>query len=195
MPKAGGSLFHAGIARAIARTTFTPVPRMNIPSWLRACILVLALSSGAGLSARAADDFKIVAVRPFWSADLIYVGKAWRKDLPKRILASLRVEADTPASSIFVKAYFYDKDDKLVGSSGAPNKIWTQTSRGIEEVGLPATLPRVKTTDVYFAIPPGTGREKGGPPCSSSSATPAKLRRTPIRPRRCPSSTFRRRRR
>ncbi len=126
---------------------------MNAFSWLRVFVLSLAFSAGTAFSARAAgDDFKIVAVRPFWSQDLIYVGKAWRKDLPKRIQVSLRVDADTPASSVFVKAYFYDKDDKLVGTSPAPNKIWTQTPRGIEEVGLPAMLPHVKTTDIYFAV-------------------------------------------
>jgi hypothetical protein len=101
----------------------------------------------------AQDDFKIVGLRPVWSTDLIHVGSDWRKDLPKRMLVSLRVSADTPASAIFVKTYFYDHDDKLVGSYGKPNSVWTSTARGLEEVGLPKTLSHLKATDVYFAIP------------------------------------------
>ncbi len=122
-------------------------------SSVRVLALSVALVFGLALSARAQDDFKILGVSSFHSNDLIWVKNAWRKDLPNRIQATLRVETDTPAKSIFVKAYFYDSDDKLVATVGQPNKIWTATGRGMEEVGLPSTLSHVKTTEVYFALP------------------------------------------
>ncbi len=137
----------------LARTLCRVFPTMKTSLWFRmqgVAALLWLLCANAGF---AADPYKIVSLRPYWSNDLIYVGNMWRKDLPKRMLVTLRVDADTPSSGIFVKTYFYDKDDKLVGSFDRPNKIWTVTAKGLGEAGLPTTLLRTKTTDVYFAIP------------------------------------------
>ena len=112
---------------------------------------VLATDSSAQ-QPQTQDDFKILGVRTISSFDLIKVDNSWLK-LPRRIQATLRVEADTPASGIFVKAYFYDRNSQLIASYAHPNHIWTSTGRGLEEVGLPKTLLRTKNTDVYFAIP------------------------------------------
>lgn len=111
------------------------------------------LALGFAISAHAADQFRISVIRESRSTDLIKVGKNWRKDLPKRMLVTLRVGKDIRASAVKVKAYFYDKDDKLVFTDPKPNPIWTATPRGIEEVLLPDTLERGKTIDVYFALP------------------------------------------
>lgn len=113
-------------------------------------MLCLVLSAGA--AARAQDPYKVISIRPASSNDLIKVGNDWRKDLKMRLLVSLQVGADTPASSVFVHAYFYDKDDHLVGTANSPNAIWTSTPKGIQEVLFPPTLLRSKMTDVYFAI-------------------------------------------
>ena len=120
------------------------------------CLLLcvaLAVQNSPAQQPQQQDDYKILGVRTYTSNDLIKVGNAWRKDLPQRIQATLRVGADTPSASVFVKAYFYDRDNHLIGTYTKPNKIWAATARGFEEVGLPATLSRTKTTDVYFAIP------------------------------------------
>ena len=121
-------------------------------AWLLAVCLVLTTPVVAQ-QPQEPDNFKILGVRTYNSNDLIKIGNAWRKDQPKRIQATLRVETDTPANTIFVKAYFYDRDYHLISTAAKPNPIWTSTGRGIEEVGLPATLAHVKNTDVYFAIP------------------------------------------
>lgn len=126
---------------------------MKTSSWFLIPALGLLASITLAASGHAEDSYKIAALRPVWSPNLIYVGDSWHKDLPKRMQVSLRVANDTPSSSIFVKAYFYDKDAKLIGSYAKPNKIWTPTPKGIEEIGLPATLSHVKNTEVYFAIP------------------------------------------
>ena len=126
---------------------------MSITFWFRASALTLALWAVTALSARAQDEFRIVNVHQTTSNDLIKVGTGWRKDLPRRMQVSLQVLADTPSSSIYVKAYFYDHDAKLVGTYNSPNSIWTSTGHGIDEVKFPAVLPHGKITDVYFALP------------------------------------------
>ena len=133
---------------------------MKTSSWFLIPALSLFASITLATPGHAEDSFKIAGVRPFWSPNLIYVGNAWRKDLPKRMQVSLRVAADTPSSSVFVKAYFYDKDAKLIGSYAKPNKVWTPSARGIEEVSLPPTLSHVQNTDVYFAIPEDLQQKK-----------------------------------
>ncbi len=114
--------------------------------------LVLA-THGFAQQPQGSDRFKIFAVRSYNSSELIKVGNAWRKDLPKRIQATLRVETDTPASDISVKAYFYDHDYHLITTANKPNPIWAATPRGYEEVGLPKTLTSAKNAIVYFVIP------------------------------------------
>lgn len=102
---------------------------------------------------KAQDNFKISAIREISSADLIEVGGNWRKDLPKRLLVTLHAKQEVPASSVSVKAYFYDKDNNLLVSCQKPNQIWTKTNRGFESVSLPPVLKKGTQTNVYFALP------------------------------------------
>lgn len=95
--------------------------------------------------------FKIKTMREVQSSDLIQVDGNWLKS-PKRLSVSLRVQSDTPANSVIVKAYFYDNQKKMVHTYKAPNPIWTKTPRGIESVGLPETLEKGRDIDVYFAL-------------------------------------------
>jgi len=112
-------------------------------------LLTFALAPVSG----AADQFKVGVIAEARSNDLIKVGTAWRKDLPKRLKVTLRVTEDMPSSKVKVKGYFYDKDNNLVFTANKPNAIWTQTPRGIEEVLLPNLLEKGKPFDVYFALP------------------------------------------
>ena len=124
---------------------------MKISSCFRVFVPALLLWAAAP-AVHAQTNYRIVSIHPFSSHEDIKVGSGWRKDLPQRMQVSLQVPFDTPASSIFVKAYFYDKDDKQVASYPKPNSIWTSTPHGTAEVGLPPTLPR-GITNVYFALP------------------------------------------
>ena len=126
---------------------------MKMTSPLRIFLPALILWAATASALHAQADFRIVSIHPFMSRESIKVGSVWRKDMPQRMQVSLQVLADTPSSAVFVKAYFYDKDDKLVASSSAPNSIWTSTARGTEEVSVPATFPHGKVTNVYFAPP------------------------------------------
>lgn len=124
--------------------------------WLQAalvCLCSLPSTRAVAQQPQGQDNFKIVGLRTYNSNELIKVGDAWRKDLPKRIQATLRVGSDTPSSAVYVKAYFYDRDYHLISSYDKPNHIWASTGKGVEEIGLPPTLPHTKNTDVYFAIP------------------------------------------
>jgi hypothetical protein len=110
---------------------------------------VLALCSIS--VAVASDDFRIKSLRETRSTDLILVDRNWVKD-PKRLLVTLRVESDMPTTGVNVRAYFFDKDGKEVARVEKPNPIWTSTSRGVEEVGLPSMLEKNKDIVVYFAL-------------------------------------------
>ena len=127
-------------------------PDMKVFFPFRTILLAAALWSAAG-RVRAQDTFKVLGIRQTFSADLTKVGNDWRKDLPRRLEVALQVHADTPASSVFVHAYFYDKDDHLVATYNKPNAIWTRSPKGLQEVDLPEPLSASRVNDVYFALP------------------------------------------
>ena len=118
---------------------------------IRSLFVVIVLLSSALSGALAADEFRIKSLREMRSSDQIEVNNAWLKE-PKRLLVTLRVENDTPASTIAVKIYLFDKDGKQVAKVEKPNAVWMQTARGSEAVGLPEMLPKNKDIDVYFAL-------------------------------------------
>jgi hypothetical protein len=127
---------------------------MKCPSLLHfSALLFGGLSLAMAPISSASDQFRITTIAEARSTDLIEVGKAWRKDLPKRLRVSLRVNEEIVASKVQVKGYFYDKDDNLVHTAQKPNAIWTRTPRGIESVSLPKILEKGKPFDVYFALP------------------------------------------
>jgi hypothetical protein len=110
-------------------------------------LLIMPLASGADVA------YHLGSIRDYSSRDLIQVNGIWRKDLSKRILVGLHVSKDTPGNSVFVKAYFYDKDNHLVAACPQPSNIWTGTPRGFESVGIPETISASKPNCVYFALP------------------------------------------
>jgi len=141
-----GNLFDgAGIAVIACR----PAVRFMKNCSLRWVVLVVMFSL-AQAAEKAEDDFRIKGLRETRSTDLILVGDSWVRD-PKRIMATVRVKEDAAASGITLVAYFYDKDNQVIGSS-KPNPIWAQTARGWESVGVPGTLQKGKDIDVYFSV-------------------------------------------
>ena len=101
----------------------------------RAFLLATGLLFALG-RVQAQDAFKVLSIRQTFSGDLIKVGKDWRKDLPRRIQVSLQVQTDTPGASMFIHAYFYDKDGHLVATDNKPNAIWTSTPKGLQEIDM-----------------------------------------------------------
>ncbi len=126
---------------------------MRVSSRLWALFLLAWVFLSVAGGVRAQETFRIAAVRPSFSTDLIKVGSDWRKDLQKRIQVTLQVQTDTPAADVYVHAYFYDKDDHLVAKYDKPNSIWTATPKGLQEIQIPATLSASRPNDVFFALP------------------------------------------
>ncbi len=119
------------------------------------------LFSIVGLSTATAETlFRIGLIRETTSQNLIQVGREWRKNLPKRMQVTLRVGEDMPARGVTVKAYFYDKDEKLVFTASAPNAIWANTPSGFKSVSVPSEIKRNIPFDVYFALPEALTKAK-----------------------------------
>lgn len=105
--------------------------------------------------------YRISAIREYNSTEWIRVKKEWRKDLPKRILVTIRVNADTSSHGFILKAYFYDKDNNLVHKANQPDPVWGkpqnayggQNKDRIGEIALPGIMKKAIPTNVYFAIP------------------------------------------
>lgn len=100
-----------------------------------------------------AGDFSVNLAGKTSSSDLIKAGKSWRSDLPSRLRVTLRSSKAVSGSEVVFKAYFYDADANLIRTQNGPNPIWTQTKRGIEEVGLPAEFKPGQMETVYLALP------------------------------------------
>jgi len=116
-------------------------------------IILWACVFAVGIGFASAEDVTVRIGGKEKSTDLIKVGSAWRKDLPDRIKVRLRAGKETSTSGMVFKAYFYDENGHLLRSQDGPNAIWTKTKRGIEEVGLPATLEPAKASEVFLALP------------------------------------------
>lgn len=112
-----------------------------------ACILSIpALAAEPSLS--------ILSIAESTDGKWILVDRSWRKDCPKRIEVKLKVTEDMPSKDAVIKAYFYDKDKKLVYTYEKPCTIWEGTKKGYEEIDLPPVLKKNSVTEVYFALTP-----------------------------------------
>jgi hypothetical protein len=114
-------------------------------------LLFCLLTTGA---LAAGTTYSISSISESSDGKWILVDGNWRKDCPKRLEVKLRVSEDVPSDKVFVKAYFYDKDKKLIHTYSTPNIIWEGTDRGYEKIGLPPVLKKSGMTEVYFAITP-----------------------------------------
>ncbi|MDD5349023.1 MAG: hypothetical protein PHQ12_02310 [Chthoniobacteraceae bacterium] len=132
---------------------------MRTSQWTMIGLAVAGMAIGSIANADT-PAYRVRLIREATSADLIKVGTAWRKDLPKRIHVSLRVQENKPSSAVSVKAYFYDKDNQLVASGVKPSEIWTNTKHGFDTVLLPPTLEHGKDVDVFFALTPELAAKK-----------------------------------
>jgi hypothetical protein len=115
-------------------------------------LLILCLLAA---TASAADvTYTILTISETRADEYILVDKAWRKDTPKRLSVKLRASEEVSAATVVAKAYFYDADKKLIHTYAFPNKVWMNTKKGFEEVGLPPVLKKSDVNEVYFALTP-----------------------------------------
>ena len=123
------------------------------------CLALGALWLPASAQA-APPEFRIKPIQEVTSQEALNVEGVWRSDSPKRLKITLRVAQSTPGSDIFVKAYFYDKDNNLIETYNAPHSLWTKLPTGTGELKIPATLEPNKDVPVYFALTPELIRKK-----------------------------------
>lgn len=102
----------------------------------------------------AEQSLSILSIAESTDGKWIMVDRSWRKDCPKRIEVKLKVTEDMPSKEAVIKAYFYDKDKKLVYTYEKPCTVWEGTKKGYEEIDLPPMLKRNSVTEIYFALTP-----------------------------------------
>ncbi len=103
--------------------------------------------------AATAQDVSVRVTGKEKSTELIKVGSAWRQDLPDRLKVRLRANKETPTRGMIFKAYFYTDNGTLIRSQSGPNKIWANTKKGFEEIGVPETLESARAAEVFLALP------------------------------------------
>jgi hypothetical protein len=147
MTDACSSHYHPVVAGTVKRVG------QNFPmnTMINKLLLFCLLTTGA---LAAGTTYSISSISESSDGKWILVDGNWRKDCPKRLEVKLRVSEDVPSDKVFVKAYFYDKDKKLIHTYSTPNIIWEGTDRGYEKIGLPPVLKKSGMTEVYFAITP-----------------------------------------
>ncbi len=77
-----------------------------------------------------------------------WVDNGW-KDYVPCIQAGLRVTQDPGSQKLFVKAYFYDKDNKIVQKDDQPPQVSDNYST---YVGMPALFKPMQEQKVFFPI-------------------------------------------
>ncbi len=78
----------------------------------------------------------------------VYVDEAWKNNRPV-IEVSLRVNEDLGTKKPFIRAYFYDKDKKLINKENVPSEY---TEPGNRTVRVPDYLKPKETYKVCFAL-------------------------------------------
>lgn len=63
------------------------------------------------------------------------------------------IQEQTKASDLFVKAYFYDKDNKLIEASSQPAVVKRVGGGKYGQYNLPVIFPKGKVEKVFFVIP------------------------------------------
>lgn len=97
--------------------------------------------------AAAAPTFEIKDIKRGTNSQ-VYIEKAWKDNAPV-IEVDVRVNEDLKGKKPFVKAYFYDKDKKLIVKANEPSPY---TDRNKGSVTIPDYLKPKETYKVCFGI-------------------------------------------
>jgi hypothetical protein len=107
-------------------------------------------ATGSASYAQMADgrDFAIQNITRGKTAGNIYIGRQWKKG-GELLKVSLNAKKNVEASSVYVRAYFYDRTGKLIQKYREPTRIQVREQyRG----GMPEAFPAGKVQNVYFPI-------------------------------------------
>jgi hypothetical protein len=111
------------------------------------CTLAAVYSAARAQTPAAVVPFEIKGMR-VGTHPQVYVDEAWKKNAPV-IEAQLRTIEDLQGKKPFVKAYFYDKDKKLIVKADRPSE-YTEPGKG--SIRIPDYLKPKETYKVCFGI-------------------------------------------
>lgn len=106
-----------------------------------------AVCSAARAQAPAAVAFEIKDIKRGINSQ-VYVEQAWKRNVPV-IEVNLRTNEDLQGKKPFVKAYFYDKDKKLIVKADRPSE-YSEPGKGT--VRMPDYMKPKETYKVCFGI-------------------------------------------
>jgi hypothetical protein len=108
---------------------------------------LIAIFSAAQAQAPAPAAFEIKNIGRGTSSQ-VYIEQAWKRNAPV-IEVDLRTNEDLQGKKPFVKAYFYDKDKKLIVKADEPSQ-YVQPGKGMTKI--PDYLKPKETYKVCFGI-------------------------------------------
>lgn len=112
-----------------------------------AALLLLTLSATAQDANRKRNPYEIINIQTC-NKRVGWVDNAWKDFLPC-IQAGLRVTQDMGNEKPYVKAYFYDRDNKLVQKDDVPPQV---SENYATYVGMPAFFKPMQEQKVFFPI-------------------------------------------
>lgn len=141
-------IFPLPMARAISPLR----PNTHDNDTMKKTFIILSALALVYSSARAqtptATPFEIKNIKSAINAQ-VYVDSAWKRNAPV-IEVSLRANEDLQDKKPFVKAYFYDKDKKLIVKADRPSEYSEGPGKGTAR--LPDHIKPKETYKVCFAI-------------------------------------------
>jgi hypothetical protein len=108
---------------------------------------LFAICSAARAQTPAPAPFEIKDIKRGVNAQ-VYVDQAWKRNVPV-IEVNVRTNEDLQARKPFVKAYFYDKDKKLIVKADRPSD-YTEGAKGT--IRIPDYLKPKETYKICFGI-------------------------------------------
>ena len=111
------------------------------------CALAAICSAARAQAPTAVVPFDIKSMR-VGTHPQVYVDESWKKNAPV-IEVQLRTDEDLQGKKPFVKAYFYDKDKKLIVKADRPSE-YTEPGKG--SIRIPDYLKPKETYKVCFGI-------------------------------------------
>lgn len=100
---------------------------------------------------QASSKLSIIKIDKQRQGDWVLVDNGWSQTIP-RLKVSIRSLEDIKTADLVVKAYFYDKDKKLLKQYNAPAKARHSERGTIKDIVFEEELQRNKEWPLYFPI-------------------------------------------
>ena len=101
--------------------------------------------------AQSAPKLSIIKIEKLKQGDWIKVDKGWSQTVP-RLKVSIRAVENMKTSGLSVKAYFYDKDKKLIHRDNAPVAARHHDRGAIKDIVFEDELKCNKEWPLYFIL-------------------------------------------